>query len=293
MRFIVLGDLHYANYRDPAIAAQRERVFEAFFRQVAAHDADLVFAIGDTTHRGTLEELSGQTALAKRCGLNLIRVTGNHDTDSLEKSELAPFFLGDYPPASADELYTSFDFGPARFVLLDTSRVKMSSINWSGFVSEAQLSWLTGQIEQFNAATAPQSLIVMGHHPLYATTDRSNEEWLNIANSEEVGPIFARLQRLPGLYVCGHNHSNSIFGPDELGWHHLQAGAPLVCQSFRLVTVTEQTIQVETVDFDLTNPALWDDFQSIRHNIETGFTVRPFESVYGTAPDLSRTINRY
>ncbi len=286
MRFIVLGDLHYASYSDPTLATRRDRLFGEMFRQVAAHQADLVFAIGDTTQRGLLPELSGQTAVAEQNGLALIRTTGNHDTDTLPKTALAPFFLGGHSSAAADdELYTSFEAGPARFVLLDTARPQMSSVNWSGFVSEAQLDWLQAQVEEFNRADAPPYLVVLGHHPLFGTTDRSSDKWLNIENSQAVQERFARLQRGQGLYVCGHNHTNSMAGPDEAGWYYLQAGAPLVCQSYRLVTLDEEGLRVETFDFDLSQDGFQADFEEVRYGIEEGFSVYPLEAVYGNYRD--------
>ncbi len=292
MRFIILGDLHYAIYADPQIADSRDRVFEALFGQVAGHQADLVFAIGDNTNRGTPTEFAGQDEIARSVGLNLVRITGNHDTDSYEKAEVAAYFLGGHPSASDTELYTTFDFGPARFVLLDTSRVKVSSQDWSGYVSVEQLMWLDETIEQFNQTSQPTNLIVLGHHPLYNTTDRSTEDKLYIANSTAVEQTFARLTRRPGIYICGHNHSNSLAGPDTHGWYYVQAGAPLVCQSYRLITLDEEGIRVETVDFNLSDPALRADFEATRDNFEGGFTVQPLEAVYGSASDRTLVIAR-
>ncbi len=285
MRFIVLGDLHYANYSRSEVAASRDRFFEAFFRQVAAHQADIVFAIGDTTNRGTLTELKGETEIARRVGLELVRITGNHDTDSLDKSELAPYFLGGRASASSSELYTSFDFGPVRFILADTSRSKCSSIDWSGFVPEEQLGWLEAEIERFNAETQPKYLAVLGHHPMFGTTDRSTEDRLNIANSEAVYQVFYKLTRTPGVYICGHNHSNSLAGPDAQGWYYIQAGAPLVCLSYRLLTVDEKGFRVETVDMDLSDAAVKADFEMTRQNFEEGFSVYPLEAMYGAESD--------
>ena len=290
MRVIILGDLHYSKYSDPAAAASRDRFFEGFFRQVVEQRADLVFAIGDTTNEGTLDELTGQTDLTRRVGLDLIRTTGNHDTNSLDKTELAPFFLGGRPSVAADELYASFDDGLGRFVLLDTARSKMSHINWSGFVTDEQLAWLGSQIEGFNRAEGPRYLVVLGHHPLFDTTDRSTKQWLNIDNSPVVKAEFSKLTRLPGLYICGHNHSNSLAGPDNEGWYYVQAGAPLVCQSYRLLTLDETGIRVETIDIDLSDPELRADFETTRYSIEEGFSVAPLEAMYGGESDLRMTI---
>ncbi len=289
MRFVVLGDLHFSSYPDLAREAARDRVFGTFFRQVAALKADLVFAVGDTTHTGTFEEFESQNNLAAKFGLPLIRLTGNHDSDFLEKAEMAPFYLGELSPVSGDELYTRFDSGPARLLLLDTSRVKMTNENWSGLVSPAQLNWLKNEISLFNHATSPEFIILLGHHPIANTTARSEENWLNIDNSLEVREILQGLKRTPGLYICGHNHINSIFGPDPNNWYFLQAGAPMICESFRLVEVSPREIKIETIDFDLAGPGIREDLEFIRTNMEH-FSFLPLEIVRGAEKDRSLTI---
>lgn len=283
MRVIVLGDLHYATCSNPLEAAARDRFFEGLFWQVAAHRAELVIAIGDTTQGGIVSELAAQTALAQRCGVDLLRVMGNHDADNLDKTELAPFFLGGRLPASPTELYTSFEAGPVRFILLDTTRSKSS--NWSGFVSDEQLAWLDGQLDRYNRADQPRHLIVMGHHPIFNTTRRSEEPWFNIDNSSAVEAILAKLTRRPGIYVCGHNHINSLAGPDEQGWYYVQPGAPLACRSYGLFTLGEAGICFETVDIDLSDPRLRADYDTTRLALGEGFNELPFETMYGAAGD--------
>ncbi len=268
MRFVVLGDLHYSSFTDPVLAKARDRIFRLFFQQVARVKADLVFAIGDTTNNGTIEEFKTQDRLLEEANLKIIRLPGNHDADSLEKAEMAPFFLGGYPSISSLELFTSFDFGPARFVLLDTARVKMPNINWSGYVSPEQLGWLKTKIEEFNRASSPNYFFLLGHHPLRGTTTRSEENWMNIDNSQEVRGIMAGLKKPVGVYFCGHNHSNSLFGPEEQGWRFIQSGAPLTCKSFRLIEVNEQSLKLETIDISLDSQELQKDLDLVIKNME-------------------------
>jgi len=283
MRFVVLGDLHYGLYPEPQVAAAYDQTFESFFRQVAIKQADLVFAIGDTTNLGIIEEFVAQDELAARAGLHLIRLTGNHDSDSLEKAEMSPYFLGDHPSTSLTELYTSFDFGIARFILLDTARVKMSSVDYGGIVSPEQLAWLEGEIESFN--NSDQSLIiVLGHHPLANTTARSSKEMLNISNSAEVKVVFGKVMGKPGVYICGHNHWHSLVGPDEQGWYFVQAGAPLESGGFRLFTLDEQGLRVETVDFNLSDPTLKAAFEIAQLNM-AHFSAERLPSAYGAPSD--------
>jgi len=283
MKFALLGDLHYGTFANPEHAAACERVFETMFGQVAAHQSDMVIAIGDTTNLGTLEELRGEDAVAIRTGLNLFRVTGNHDANELDKAELAPFFLGGQPSLSDSELYTSFDLGLARFVVLDTARSKLSNTDWSGFVSAEQLAWLAGEIESFNTSDL-QYLIVMGHHPIVNTTFRSADPMLNIANSDEVREIFGKLEGKTGLYICGHNHSNSIFGPDAQGWYFVQTGAPLDSECYRLITVDEDGIKIELLDFDFSAPGHYAELEMVRSNMEH-YAPHPHAEIYGQEND--------
>lgn len=280
MRFVILGDLHYSDYREPEQVEARERLFKAWLSQVAALEPVVVFAIGDTTNRGTLSEMQGLQAIIQESGLNFVRVTGNHDCYSLPKAELAPFFLGGRASVSTTELYTSFDTDMVRFVVLDTARDRDRE-RYDGFVSNEQLAWLAQEIERFNSGSEPRYLMALGHHPLFDTTRRSKEEMLNIFNSERVKEKFALLQRTPGFYLCGHNHSHSLFGPDQLGWYHVQTADPLDCRSFRLITVTEEGVEVDVRDFDMSDPSLVADFEMARSTIEAGFHPQDFDWVYG------------
>ncbi|NWJ44379.1 MAG: metallophosphoesterase [Chloroflexi bacterium] len=285
MRFIILGDLHYATYSKPEVAAARDRFFNAFFGQVAAHQADIVFAIGDVTQHGSYAELQNQDKIETYAGLKLVRLVGNHDADSLEKAELAPYFLGGMRSVGEDGLYTAFTLGDVRFVLLDTARVKESHTDYGGIIHLRQLTWLKNEIAQFNAALSPRYLAVMAHHPITNTTHRSEKPMLSILNSSEVQQVLAQVQRKPAFYFCGHNHSNSIFGPDANGWYHVQAGAPLETEGYRVITVKRDFIKVETVDIDFGDSALRADFDLIRYNFDDDFTIHDFTLFYGNSTD--------
>lgn len=287
MRFIVLGDLHYALYSRPEISASRDRAFETMFRQVAGYKADLVFAIGDATNEGKVEELEGQTSVAWNAGVDLIRITGNHDMDSLDKTEIVRFFLGGKPSESATDIYTAFSYENAHFILLDTSRSKCSNVDWSGFVSDEQLAWFASEIAKFNANPELRYLFVLGHHPLYNTTLLSDRTKLHITNTDAVREIFSRVEKKPAFYICGHNHCNSLVSEPETGWHHVQCGAPLLTESYRLFDVDENGVRLETPEFIFDDPAFRSDFDNTRDNFEGHFTVYPKALFYGQPQDLA------
>jgi hypothetical protein len=289
MRFVILGDLHYSDYLTSEQAAARDRIFTHFFQQVLDQHPDFVFAVGDTTHWGTLSEMRGLEAIVKATQLPLIRVTGNHDCCSVDKALLAPFFLGGRRSQSVTDLYTSFDASNVRFVLLDTARSKHDPAP-GGFLSPAQLDWLEQQILTFNETDSLQHLVLLGHYPLTNTTRRSHREVMSIFNSDAVTRVFALLQAglespKSGYYFCGHNHTHSIYESPDLPWLHVQTADPLDCRSFRLVTIDCTGLEIKTIDFDLSSPHLQADFETARDNIPSGFAPQKFAASYGEATD--------
>ncbi|MEO1131490.1 MAG: metallophosphoesterase [Cyanobacteria bacterium J06639_1] len=288
MRCVFLGDLHYSDYPERAHAEARDRLFAEWFRQIGELNADFAFAVGDTTNQGSMSEMQGLQAIADASSLPLVRITGNHDCYNLPKSELAPFFLGDCESHSDEHLYAYFDVGSTRFVLTDTSRDRDDE-NYGGFVAREQLQWLSETLADFEQQKRLHHAIVMGHHPLHDTTRRSTGLMLQIANSPEVETSLASLQQKNGLYFCGHNHNHSIHTRNN--WHHVQTANPLDCRSFRLVTLTNTSATVETIDFNLSDPELASDFETVRHNIPAGFTPQKFEDSYGDESDRFCTIH--
>ena len=285
MRWIVLSDSHFAQVSKPKVAAARDRVFGAVLRQVSAENADGVFITGDTTHRGRRAELTRLHELADVAGVTLTAVVGNHDADTHTKAELAPFFLGGRPSAAPDALYRAFSEGGVRWLLLDTAREMMSAVDYSGYVSPDQQAWLADEIRRANADPAVRYVCVLGHHPIANTTRRSDEPGLNIADSDPVRAILGTLRGKTGLYLCGHTHCHSIhIGTD--GWHYAQTGALLLVQSYREMTVDARGLRIETVDVDMSDPALREDWAAVCAGFEDPFTLYPREAVYGAPADL-------
>ncbi len=255
MKFIILGDLHYTEYPSEEERDGRNRFFEALFRQAAAQSAETIFALGDIVHYGYQREIEGLYNLAARHNLKLVSITGNHDTAALPKAELRPYFCDGQ--ATAAELYHAFSRDGVRFVLLDTGREMLCDVDWSGYVSPTQLEWLQSEVAAFNrGATGDQYLVVMGHHPISDTTAISDKWRMNIENSGEVQAVLGQVEPGRAFYLCGHNHVNSIVGPDASGWTYIQTGAPLVSFCFRLITTAADGFKVETVEFGRNDPQI-------------------------------------
>jgi 3',5'-cyclic-AMP phosphodiesterase len=267
MKFVVLGDLHFTLYRSAEDSVARDYFFEVLFRKVAQQHADVVFAVGDIVHDGVEEEFAGLFGAARAHDLNLICTTGNHDTASLPKADLRSYFVGG--KATGDELFYAFSHTGTRFVLLDTGREMLCDIDWSGYVSPEQQIWLRDEVRMFNAgARNDRNLVVIGHHPIFGTTDDSTTWRLNIDNSDEVRAALGNTSAGNAIYVCGHNHTNSLIQPDESGWAYVQCGAPLAAFSFRLITADADGLQVETVNFGLDDARLLDSVPALRAGLE-------------------------
>jgi 3',5'-cyclic-AMP phosphodiesterase len=283
MKFIVLGDLHFTLYNSAEDSAARDYFFEVLFRKVAEQHAEVIFAVGDIVHDGVEEEFSGLFAAARAHGLNLICTTGNHDTASQPKVALRPYFVGGM--ATGDELYHAFSHTGTRFVLLDTGREMLCDVDWSGYVSPQQQAWLRDEVRLFNAGVrADRNLVVIGHHPIFGTTDDSTTWRLNIDNSDDVRAALGNTSAGNAMYVCGHNHTNSLIEPDANGWAYVQCGAPLAAFSFRLITADADGLQVETVNFGLDDARLMQSIPALRAGLQH-FADIPLERALGAPSD--------
>lgn len=240
MRFVVLGDLHYTFYSEPALTQGRELFYDSLLTEITDLQPDLVFSIGDAVNNGRIQEYESLLSLVKKRGLRdrFIIVPGNHDVLKTTK-RAAHFFLqpparlfADYAvPATA---YYAFDYDQTRFVVLDTP-LEMNDDDWGGRVDTEQLNWLQNEISCFNQHSDRRLLVVLAHHPLRDTTFRSEKFMMNIHNSEEVWSRLAELKQGPGLYFNGHNHTVSLALRDN--WYFVQAGAPYRCADYRVCEV--------------------------------------------------------
>jgi 3',5'-cyclic AMP phosphodiesterase CpdA len=248
MRFVVLGDLHYSRYRDPAICKLREEFFDRIFGSVANLSPDLVLAIGDTTDNGYRDEFEGLHACARRNRVNFVTVNGNHDLLELDRPTVSaytqnytPYFVHFFNPVSGRS--HPADPEAARFVVLDTPRER-SPKDHSGYVAPEQLDWLESQVLE----SAANPLFVFGHHPLRSTTLWSSFRMLSIENSKQVGQIFSRKRQGAAFYFCGHNHAHSIARRNN--WHFIQTAAPLRSSDLRVIDYTSGQVSLHTIELE-------------------------------------------
>jgi len=127
-----------------------------------------------------------------------------------------------------------------------------------------------------------------GHHPLRGTTRRSNGTMLQIENGAALAAAFSSLRRKTGFYFCGHNHNHSIYQQDP--WCYVQTADPLDCKSFRLVSLADHQVDIQTLDFDFSDSQLQQDFEITRSRIPSGFTPQDWTVANGEAADRTLTV---
>jgi len=260
VRFVILGDLHYSFYPDPAISQGRELFYDNLLAEIADLQPDVAFSIGDAVNEGRVQEFEGLLNLVKKRGLRdrFVIVTGNHDVRKNSRKSLHSILQ---PPARfwpnyevPDRGYYAFDYAAARFAVLDTTKELLSETDWGGVIDPAQLDWLRSEVSDFNQRSQPQILIVLAHHPLQNTTTKSAKEMMNISNSDEVWEVLASLKRGRGLYFNGHNHVNSLAVRDH--WYFVQAGAPYRCGDYRVCDIRPNDtggLKIEIFTHDIAN----------------------------------------
>ena len=176
-------------------------------------DTNVRGAAGRDAALGFLETIEAEYA---RFNGTRYHVIGNHDTDSLTKSEVLGAFAGS---ATAGRAYYSFDVNGVRFIVLDTNYMgeaesdSYSAYNWlnaatTPYLSAMQLDWLDAQLV---SATGP--CIVFSHHRLDSAGGVNK-----IVNYEKVGRIFRRRGNVKAVF-CGHDHAGATLLENGV-YHH-------------------------------------------------------------------------
>jgi len=196
---VTMNDVHFGEVECGKIEGVREAAFvvapgerpypdvmnEAVIADALAAAPDAVIVKGDLTSFGTIAEYEKfksvyEPAFAER----LTFVRGNHDSYPGER-------FADWPVQIVD-------VAGLRVVLIDTSRTAMSS----GAISGDQLS-AVGEA----ARATTETVIVMGHHPLYVPgRDRELRfDGVSVEDSTALLGVLAGLENVVA-YSAGHTH---------------------------------------------------------------------------------------
>lgn len=234
MKIAVIGDLHY-----PALVEEYEFIEKArkafytdFLERFFSIPADLYVSVGDLTNFGLKEELEEIYALIDQHQKPFLHVLGNHDVYGLTRDEVLNI--------TRQQRYHSITTEAAVLAFTDTAK-EQDFEDWGGTLDPQQIEWLEDTIEQ----SGDLPLIVFAHHPVHETTTNSEKEKLSIHPDIPVWELL-RKKEGAGLYVNGHNHSNSIAARDQ--WNFLQLAAVLDEQAVRTIEISESHISIDSID---------------------------------------------
>ena len=166
-------------------------------------------SIGDLTNCGTEQELTEIYEKINGYHKSLILTIGNHDLYSMSREMVSQLIN--------QKVNHSIDLDEVKLIFWETAR-EMDKENFGGTVTEEQLIWLQRELEE----SGDKAVILFGHHPIYDTTFRSNYNKLSIDPEMDVYSVLKN-KKGSAIYVCGHNHYDSVVQKDN--WTFVQIGA--------------------------------------------------------------------
>ncbi len=251
LKIAVIGDLHYPALEEGYVSIEEERkvFYETFLNHFFSIPADLYVSIGDLTNYGWTEELQEVYSLIDQHQKPFVHVLGNHDVYGLTRKEVLSL--------TKQQRFQTINTETATLAFIDTAREQDLEV-WGGTLDEKQLDWL----EELITESGDLPVIVFAHHPVHATTTNSEKENLSIHPDIPVWELLSKKKGC-GLYVNGHNHSNSIASKEQ--WNFLQIAAVLDEQAARIIEVTDSHISIDLID--LYDPAQYQRAQIIGNAI--------------------------
>lgn len=172
-------------------------VGDIFMQQIEPMAASVPFMVcpGNHEHHNTFSHYSERFRLMpsnKHAGVETMHV-GGHATDAA-------------PRKVPNNWFYSFDVGLVHFTVLSTEIYFKKTFDVDGDVIARQEAWLEQDLAKANANRAQTPwLIVIGHRPLYCTSDSTN-------CGDKAEMLRKRLEALlfrhgVDVYLCGHQHN--------------------------------------------------------------------------------------
>ena len=237
MKITAIGDLHYVQDRTydtneqlPAkFTAARDRYFNAYLKEVFSLESDYFVSIGDLTNYGTEKELTEVYNIIHQYGKPFIHAIGNHDLYSMTREEVCAI--------TKQKVNHTIELQHVKLIFWETARVMDYDV-YGGTVTQQQLDWLQEELQ----AAGDKLVILFGHHPIYNTTYHSNYENLSIDPAIDVYETLQKKVEGKAIYVCGHNHFDSIVEQDN--WTFVQIASVLDVPAVRVIEVEENEVKI-------------------------------------------------
>lgn len=239
-RFTVFGDIRPAKPDQPYPPAFHRAldVMKSVKPAFAVSTGDAWYGYGgDMTHYRN--EVAQFLAALKGWDVPLFNAVGNHEvTGSVEREAYLKERFGN--------LYGSFDYGDAHFILLDTDEVGKE-----GTIAGDQLQWLERDLELNRNASA---LMVFLHRPLFSPKDpdlAAKRSFVDRANRDALHKLFVKYH--VQAVFAGHEHLYEERVVDGVRYYITGGGgAPLYAEPGKggfyhvlVVTVKGRQVKVE------------------------------------------------
>ncbi|NEU32196.1 metallophosphoesterase [bacterium LRH843] len=239
MKITAMGDLHYVqdrNYSDGSLISEkfteaRDHFFNEYIKNFFSVESNYYVSIGDLTNFGTVQELTEVYEKINSYNKPFFHTIGNHDLYSMSREQVSQLIN--------QKINHSVDFDEVKLIFWETAR-EMDYEVYGGIVSEEQLTWLQKELEE----SGDKTVILFGHHPIYDTTIRSNYKNLSIDPEMDVYSVLKSKKSGKGIYVCGHNHFDSIVEKDN--WTFVQIAAVLDVPSVRMFEIEEDKVTISS-----------------------------------------------
>lgn len=209
MRFLVTGDIGYQN----------AATLPMMQSEVAEGAVDAVVSMGDYAYDlhladGHVGDIFMQEIEPIAASVPFMVCPGNHEMHDVfshytERFRLMPSNTGVVHSRNGEapnNWFFSYDVGLVHFAVISTEIYFKKTLAEDGDLIARQEAWLRRDLEQANANRAQTPwLIVMGHRPMYCTSDADN-------CGKKAAFLRARLEDLfyeqgVDLYICGHQHN--------------------------------------------------------------------------------------
>lgn len=262
LRFAYITDSHIGcdttgYFLQPRYLGADKALFQALSQWIKAHDVSFVIHGGDITDHGLPDEIQQSRDLCELLGVPIHLCLGNHDL--AQANSFQNWMAGDGSVLQGKGDCYALDVGPVRIVVVHHHWHEDTDHRWQH--NRPQTPRLDAKQETTRArliAETSKPVIAITHAPLndVASSQRGDDKPFH----PPYEPYLASWQRLADananlrLIFTGHNHATSMRDHGSFVSCTTAALSETPAQ-VRLVTIDDESIQVETHTLDSMMPS--------------------------------------
>ncbi len=227
--FIVAGDNRPAKAGDSQPKTAKH-VFDAAKKEkadFAVWTGDTIYGLDSADPKAIAKQYKDFFDLAAKAGVPVFNAPGNHEMDVKVKDNpnlkeegsaaMEALYRTNMGIADGGQIYGSFSYGNAHFILLNTEEIPPSGATRSpgaivgdansktkvnldpGYISDAQMQWLT---DDLNANKAATHIFIFMHHPI---KPKKSDMGLNQTNADALITLFKNYSNIDYVFAS-HEH---------------------------------------------------------------------------------------